>query len=177
MRLGRHYRSGDHLRPEIRPLTREEASQLFAAAREHYPREYPLLLCALRTGLRLGELLGLQWGDVDFHGRFLEVRRNRVAGRLTTPKNGKGRRVDMSAQLTQTLRELRVTRKTEALRHGWGRVPDWLFCTDGGALDGDNLRHRVFYKVLDKAQLRRVRFHDLRHTFASLLTAQGESLA
>ena len=57
-------------------------------------------------------------------------------------------------------------------------MPEWLFCTeDGGALDGDNLRHRVFYKVLEKAQLRRVRFHDLRHTFASLLIAQGESLA
>jgi len=178
MRLGRHYRKGDHLRPEIRPLTREEASQLLAAAREHSPREYPLLLCALRTGLRLGELLGLQWGDVDFHGRFLEVRRNLVAGRLTTPKNGKSRRVDMSRQLTETLRQLLVSRKAEALRHGWGRVPDWLFCTeDGGALDGDNLRHRAFYKVLEKAQLRRVRFHDLRHTFASLLIAQGESLA
>jgi len=84
----------------------------------------------------------------------------------------------MSAQLTQTLRELRGARKTEALQRGWGRVPDWLFCTeDGGALDGDNLRHRVFYKVLEKAQLRRVRFHDLRHTFASLLIAQGASLA
>ena len=101
-----------------------------------------------------------------------------MAGRLTTPKNGKSRRVDMSRQLTETRRALLVARKAEALRRGWGRVPDWLFCTeDGGALDGDNLRHRVFYKVLEKAPLRRVRFHDLRHTFASLLIAQGESLA
>ena len=80
--------------------------------------------------------------------------------------------------LTETLRTLRVARKAEALRRGWGRVPKWVFCTeDGGPLDGDNLRTRVFYKVLEKAELRAIRFHDLRHTFASLLIAQGVSLA
>lgn len=131
---------------------------------------------ALRTGLRLGELLGLQWADVDFHGRFIEVRRNLVAGRLTTPKSGKARRVDMSQQLSETLKGLLTTRKAEVLRNGWGKVPEWVFCNeDGGPLDGDNLRHRVFYKLLEKAGLRRIRFHDLRHTFASLLLQQNES--
>jgi integrase len=47
----------------------------------------------------------------------------------------------------------------------------------GGPIDGDNLRHRAFYRLLQKVGLRRIRFHDLRHTFASLLIAQGESLA
>ena len=177
-RLGRYYRRRDEVTPKLVSLTREEAARFLAAARTHFPRAYPLFLCALRTGLRLGELLGLQWGDVDFHGRFLEVRRNLVAGRLTTPKNRRSRRVDMSTQLTETLRTLRVARKAEALRRGWGRVPKWVFCTeDGGPLDGDNLRTRVFYKVLERAELRAIRFHDLRHTFASLLIAQGESLA
>ena len=51
-----------------------------------------------------------------------------------------------------------------------------MFCNEeGGPLNGDNLRHRVFYKTLVKAGLRRVRFHDLRHTFASLLLQQSES--
>lgn len=122
--------------------------------------------------------MGLQWGDVDFHGRFIEVRRNRVAGRTTTPKNGKTRRVDMSTQFTQVLREILTARKTEALWRGWKQVPDWVFCTEEGSpLDGDNLRHRVFYKALARTGLRRIRFHDLRHTFASLLTQNGESLA
>jgi integrase len=177
-RLGRYCRNGDHPKPEIRPLTREEARIFLDAARQFAPREYPLFLCALRTGMRLGELLGLQWGDLDFHGRFIEVRRNLVAGRVTTPKNGRTRRVDMSAQLAETLKALLTARKAEALRKGWGRVPEWVFCNeDGGPLDGDNLRHRVFYRVLARAGLRRIRFHDLRHTFASLLIAQGESLA
>ena len=42
---------------------------------------------------------------------------------------------------------------------------EWVFCNeDGGPLDGDNLRHRVFYRLRGKAELRRIRFHDLRHT-------------
>jgi integrase len=177
-RLGRYYRKADHPKPEIRPLTREEAAWFLAQVQEYAPREYPLFLCALRTGMRLGELLGLHWGDVDFHGRFIEVRRNLVAGRLTTPKNGMTRRVDMSAQLTQVLRETLTVRKEETLRQGWKHLPDWMFCNEAGKhLDGDNLRHRVFHRVLAKAGLRRVRLHDLRHTFASLLIQQGESLA
>src|SRR5262249_51485110 len=75
-RLGRYHRTGKELKPEIHPLSREEASLLLDTARQHAPREHPLFLCALRTGLRLGELLALHWSDVDFHGRFIEVRRN-----------------------------------------------------------------------------------------------------
>ena len=57
-------------------------------------------------------------------------------------------------------------------------MPEWVFCSEnGGPLDGDNLRHRVFYRLLRKAELRRIRFHDLRHTYASLLIQNGESLA
>jgi integrase len=101
-----------------------------------------------------------------------------VAGRTTTPKNGKTRRVDMSAQLTDTLKALAIARKEETLRQAWGAVPAWVFCNaEGRPVDGDNLRHRVFYKVLAQAGLRRIRFHDLRHTFASLLIQNGESLA
>lgn len=177
-RLGKHIRQGDHMKPEIRPFTREEAAAFLAVAKDSAPREYPLFMTALRTGMRLGELLGLEWGDIDFAGRFIEVRRNRVAGRVTTPKSGKGRRIDMSSQLTEILRGLLTHRKEERLKRGWSELPDAVFCTEGGTpLDGDNLRHRVFYKTLDRAGLRRIRFHDLRHTFATLLIQNGESLA
>jgi integrase len=132
----------------LRRATRQ-AAVFLEAARKHARREHPLFLCALRTGMRLGELLGLQWGDVDFHGRFIEVRRNLVGGHVTTPESGKARKVDMSVQLTEALRALLTERKAETLRRGWGAVPDWVFCNEnGGPLDGDNLRHRVFYPVL-----------------------------
>lgn len=177
-RLGRYYRQNDQPKIEIRPFTREEAAAFMTASKEHAPREAVLFLCALRTGMRLGELLGLQWGDIDFAGKFLDVRRNRVAGKTTTPKNGKARRIDMSTQLAESLRSLLTERKAEKLKRGWKVMPEWVFCTeDGSAVDGDNLRHRAFYRVLERAGLRRVRFHDLRHTFATLLIQNGESLA
>jgi len=62
-------------------------------------------------------------------------------------------------------------------RMGWSEPPEWLFYnTYGKPVDPDNLRKRQYYKCLKKAGLRRIRFHDLRHTYASLLLAQGESL-
>jgi len=176
-RMGKYLRNGDELPVEVQPLTREEAHALLLKAEEVFPEYYGLFLCALRTGMRLGELLALQWGDLDLGGRFIDVRRSRVAGKLTSTKNKQRRRVDMSLELTKTLRRLRTDRKRAALKAGKPVAP-WVFVTpDGHPVDGDNLRKRVFYRLLEKAGLRDIRFHDLRHTYASLLIQQGESLA
>jgi len=163
-------------RRSINPFTRMEVATLLETANDKAPRYYPFLLCAVRTGMRLGELLALQWDDLDFHGRLITVQRNYTHGKLSTPKSGESRRVDMSLELCQALRDLRTERHLEAAANGWKHLPDWVFCNENGdLLDPDNLRHRVFYYLLDKAKLRRIRFHDLRHTFASLLLQQGES--
>jgi integrase len=98
-RMGRHVRKGDEPRREIHPLTREEAQTLLATIEKHWSEHYGFFLCALRTGMRLGELLALQWGDIDFKRRFIDVRRNLVSGNLTTPKNSNQRRVDVSSRL------------------------------------------------------------------------------
>jgi integrase len=175
-RIGRFLRRTKDRRADVNPLTREEVACLLDAARQHVPRYHPLFLCAVRTGMRMGELLGLQWWDIDFHSRFIEVRRAIVRGKVVPTKSGKIRRIDMSQQLTATLKELWVRRKEETLRKGWGEVPEWVFVNEGGRLlDPNNVRKRVFYRCLEKAGIRRVRFHDLRHTFASLLIAQNES--
>jgi integrase len=178
---------------QINPFTREELATLLKTARGKMPHFYPALLCAARTGLREGELIGLKSQDIDFHGRFVEVQRTISRGKATLPKNGKTRRVDMSLQLTNTLDELLAKRKVEALKREMEKpseerrkheevlaevMESWIFTTPiGTQLDPNNLRKHVFYRCLDFAELRRLRFHDLRHTFASLLIQQGESLA
>jgi integrase len=163
---------------KIDVLTREEVALLLETCRHHFPASYPFVLCLVRTGMRIGEAVALQWGDIDFHSRFAEVRRNYVDGTLTTPKSGKGRRVDLSVHLTDTLKALLLERKKETLQKGWGEVPPWVFTSEVGTMmDPDNFRKRVWPKLLAKAGLRQVRIHDLRHTFASLLIQNGESLA
>lgn len=177
-RMGKHVRKADEPRREIHPLTREEAQTFLATVEASWPDYYAFFLCALRTGLRLGELLALQWGDLDLASRFIDVQRNRVGGKITTPKNSTRRRVDMSKHLAETFEKRLVAAKAAMLKAGKGELNPWVFTNrEGEPLDGDNLRRRVFQPALTKAKLRHVRLHDLRHTFASMLIQQGESLA
>ena len=63
------------------------------------------------------------------------------------------------------------------MRKGWGEPPEWLFHNEnGGRIDIDNLRKRVFYKCLEKAGLRRIRLHDIRHTYATLRIMKGDNI-
>ena len=177
LKLGKYLRQGDEPEPEIQPLSRDEVRHLLAVADEFFPGWYTFLLCAVRTGMRQGELLGLHWSDVDLSGGFLMVRRNLVRGVLTTPKTRKGRRrVDLSRQLVDSLSTHYRLIRERCLVEGC-EMSDWVFPSSAGtALDEANVRH-MFYRILSKAKLRRIRFHDLRHTYASLLIQQEESLA
>ena len=83
----------------------------------------------------------------------------------------------MSQHLTDTLKSLLLRRKAETLKNGTGEIPELVFLTLGGTrLDENNFRKQVFHRALDLAGLRRVRFHDFRHSFGSLLIEQGEDL-
>ena len=157
------------------PLTRQELAQFLAYTKAVAPILYPLFLCAARTGLRQGELLALQWDDVNLTGRFLEVRRNFTHGRLTTPKSGDSRRVDLSRKLTATLEALQLDRQLDAATHGQDAAPPWVFCDRQGKPFHQNWVRLRFFRLLKGAGVRQVRFHDLRHTFASLLLQNGES--
>ncbi|HXT71310.1 MAG TPA: site-specific integrase [Vicinamibacterales bacterium] len=174
LRMGRHVRQGDEPKREIAPLSKDEVQRFLSAVESDWPEHYAFFLCAVRTGMRLGELLALQWGDFDLKKGFVRIQRNLVAGRLTTPKNGTSRRVDLSKQLIETLERRLVAAKAEKLRSGKEELNPWVFAnSEGKPLDGDNLRRRVFQKALTRAKLRQIRLHDLRHTYASLLLAQG----
>lgn len=193
-RIGKlNKRSKDEPRNKINPLTREEIQiMLKVASEKKYIHWYPLFLCAPRTGIREGELVTLKCTDVDFNGRFVHVQRNLSRGKISVTKNGKDRKVDMSAQLAEVLSDLLSKRRAEALRREMERPAEehrgaatvldevmdgWLFQTPVGTqIDPSNLR-KLFNRLLSDAKMRRVRFHDLRHTFASLLLQNGESPA
>jgi len=162
----------------VTPLTAEELTVFLTTIREKFPAWYALFLTLARTGLRLGEALGLQWQDINFDSRFIEVRRTVGAGRIGSPKSGKSRTVDMSRQLSGVLHEHLKNRSDEAAEKGWNEFPPWVFCNSiGTVMNADNLRGRIFYPAVQLAGLRKFRIHDLRHTFATLLIQNGESLA
>ncbi len=149
----------------INPYTKEEVSTFLQKALQLRPADYPLYLCAVRTGLRRGELIALRRSDIDFEKRLIHVQRSYSRhGVIKTPKSGKTRLVDMSAQLTGVLQEL--PESDEAL----------FKSKTGGYLDPSNL-YKAFQAFLEEAKLRRIRFHDLRHTFATLHIKNNQSLA
>jgi integrase len=157
--------------------TKEEAMLFLNAIQKYFPTYYPLFMCSLRTGMRIGEVLALTWQDVDFDRRVIEVNKTLSEGEIVPPKSGKPRSVDMSMQLTDTLKVLRTARKREALQKGNSDIPDIIFTSENGThLDRENVRKRIFYKCLETAGLRKIRLHDLRHTYASLMIAQGTFL-
>jgi integrase len=154
-------------------LTAAELSRLLATCREFEPRLFPFVLTLARAGLRLGEAVALRWGDIDFAGGFINVVRSISDRQETSPKSRKGRRVDMSRGLAEILESESL--KVRALG---ATGADWIFRdVRGGRLDAGNFRSRAWGSLLANAGLRRVRIHDLRHTYATLLIQNGESLA
>jgi integrase len=159
--------------------TREEVGVLLSVAREHDPRFAPLLHFLLATGARRGEALGLKWEDVDFARGRITIRRAVVAGEWTTPKSGKARAVAMPPALASELFDLLAQRRVEAVRRGWGAVPDLVFPSEtGGPIHYANLE-RSWIRLRRRAQGRGVRplkLHSARHTYASLALASGKSV-
>lgn len=159
-----------NINEDVNPLTREELRRLLEVIQVHYPAYHGFVLTLARTGMRLGEAKALQWGDIDFVNRCIRVERSFSMRTIGKPKSGKGRRCDMSRQLAMALQ----SRYHNVLPK---KLTDWVFQnTAGSPLDVDKFRRLVFKPALVKAGLREIRVHDLRHTFASLLIEQGESL-
>jgi len=177
-KLGTFYRQAPVKHEEITPLTEEESLLFLGATLKYEPKQYPLFLCALHTGLRSGELAGVQWPDVEWHGKFFEVLRQIVRGRVASLKaKNSRRRVDLSDDLLEALSNLRRQMQEEAMRKGGNEIPQWVFANRlGGFLDMYNVKHRYFKRVLRKAGLRDIRFQDCRHTFASQLLCNGANI-
>lgn len=164
-------------RVEIRPLTPEQGRALLEAARGD--RLEALYRVALSLGLRLGEALGLRWVDIDLEAGTLRVAQalQRVGGRLsfTEPKSAQSRRrLPLPEALARALTVHRARQRAERLRAGaaWHEHGLVFASTVGTPLEPRNVT-RSFKALLTRAGLPDVRFHDLRHSCASLLAAQG----
>jgi integrase len=165
-------------RHEMRTLTSDHAKRLLEAARGD--RLEALYVLALTTGMRLGELLALRWRDVDIEGSALSVRgtllRNRTGLTISEPKTaGSRRHVSIGGLAVDALERHKVSQTAERLLKGsaW-QDNDLVFANElGRPLEDTNVRRRSFEPLLAKAELPRIRFHDLRHTAATLLLGEG----
>ncbi len=158
-------RHPDRQSGNIEVFSSEEVHALLRAA--HDERDAAIYATAAFAGLRMGELRALRWRDVDFPRSVIRVRTSYAAGELSVPKSGKVRSVPMVDEVAQRLAVLSG--------HGWFTGDDDLvFCEEAGTwLNDDRLRRR-YETALKAASLRRLRFHDLRHTFGSLAITRAD---
>lgn len=173
----RNLRLSHKYRPRFTPLTGAEAKQLLQTARND--RLFALYAVALSLGLRRGEALGLRWQDVDLVDGVLFVRQSlqRLGGKLVVGRvksDDSERIIGLPQPCIDALRQHRIAQNAERKLKG----KDWqetgfVFTTGIGTPIEPRNVNRHFVGLLEKAGLRRIRFHDLRHSCATLLYEQG----
>jgi integrase len=150
------------VKPTVDFLTFAEADQLVAASDDQWR---PIITVALRTGLRIGELMALSWSDVDLQSRQLTVRHSNWKGQVTSPKSGRTRVIDLGEGAVAAFQaQPRVLKSSLVFGRSDGKPYTYDACVAG--LD----------RAWKKAGLRSVRWHKLRHTFASHLVMRGADL-
>ncbi|MFJ4964323.1 tyrosine-type recombinase/integrase [Streptomyces sp. NPDC088729] len=165
----------------FQPLTATEARRLLHAANSD--RLHALYELALRTGLRKGELLGLHWEDLDLDGgtatihRSLQRTRSQGLTVLHTKTLASERRIALPTECLNSLKTHQERQQEERQTAGTSWTDYGLVFTTpkGKPLDPTNLTRR-FRRLLHGAELRTIRFHDLRHSTATLLLEQGVDL-
>lgn len=171
-----------HRRYREIPLTPEQLLHMLAVAREKYTPKgrheptgpyYPLFEVAVWTGLRLGELVGLRWGDVELTRTpaVLSVQRSSYKGLDGPTKSRAGvRDVLLIDRVVKVLCRHQALCFGNTLPQHWQELP--IFQTvKGTKVDPDNVRHRHFGPLLKHADLPHMRIHDLRDCFATLLAS------
>lgn len=153
-------RSGD-----LEVFSPEEVWALVRAATTE--QDAAMYLTAAFTGLRRGELLALRWRDVDFANSVIRVRASYAAGVVTSPKSGKVRSVPMAPDVADALARL-------GTRDDFTADDDLVFVGGTGSFIDPSALRRRYGAALKRAGLRRLRFHDLRHTFGTRMIGKAD---
>jgi integrase len=164
---------------EITPLDVEQTRVLLEAAK--CDRFECLYVLSLTCGLRMGEALGLKWSDIDLDAGTLRVHRQlqqiREGGRLvfSEPKNASRRTIDLPHKAVEALWSQRKRQLEEQLRGGakWQDHGLVFASSKGTPMDAQNIVNRYFKPLLRRTRLPEIRWHDLRHTCATLLLGRG----
>ena len=155
----------DKKEEKIKPiLTIDEVRKFLLEAKIHQHPWYPIWAFAVLTGMRSGELMALEWGDIDDENGIIRVAKsfNKRLNATKCPKNGTWRNVDISSQLAKLIAELKRERRNE--RHVLPQFPEWKNGQGGKIL-------RMF---LERIGIRKeVVFHTLRACFATHLLSTG----
>jgi integrase len=166
------------IRKEIPCLSREEARAFLRACEGD--RMEALYILAISTGMRQGELLALRWANVDLDHGTAQIRgslqRTKDGLQISEPKTSRSRRqVALNRSSVEALRRHLIRQNAERLYQGAKWLDsDLVFANQvGRGIEATNLVRKSFKPLLAKAGLRPMRFHDLRHTAATLLLQEG----
>ncbi len=143
-------------------LSPTESSHLLKSVND--PFWHTMILFALKTGLRLGELMGLDWNDINLRTRMVTVRRSIVRGIIGSPKSNRARYIPLTSDLCKIL-DLWEQPKT-----------GWVFSLNGTRPQNRKTPQEALTRLCKTAEMRKVGWHTFRHTFASQLVANGASL-
>ncbi len=159
---------GNDEKPDIRILASHEINAFLNAEKDQKYRT--LFMLTIMSGARQGELLGLKWMDVDYLNNQIYIQRSFNEGAWYKPKSkASQRKIDLGPAMMSELKNWRLACPPSEL--------DLVFPNEAGnPINHSNMLWRHFFPALKQAGIKRIRFHDLRHTYASLLIEQGENI-
>jgi integrase len=163
---------------EIRQVdswTHDESVELLAIVRKHEPRYFPMVLTLLHTGMRRGEMLGLQWQDIDFKRSRILIRRARVNCRTVPPKHRKATDTPRSVTITRPMADALQALATFRYHSSGG----WVFPSSKGTAIEETTFTRAWGRIKIKLAakgIRALKIKSLRHTFATLSGEAGRSV-
>lgn len=164
---------------EVKPLSPEQITSFLSAIRED--KLYPAFALELSTGLRRGELLGLQWKDIDMQTGKCQIRRSLVKNVSNTidinePKTKTSKRIVIIPEnVLDILEAHRDRQEQDKIKEGY-LENDWVFCTEEGKPLSPRNFTRKFDRLLEKAKMEHIPFHALRHSVATALLVNGVNL-